>query len=51
MGFNSACKGLNVSIIIIIIIIIIIKIEDLTMEIQYMWNVKTKVIPVIMGRM
>jgi len=40
---------------IIIIIIIIIKAEkilkykDLTMEIQHMWYVKTKVIPVIIG--
>jgi len=34
---------------IIIIIIIIIIIKDLTIEIQHMWNVKTKVIPVIIG--
>jgi hypothetical protein len=27
----------------------IIKYEDLTMEIQRIWNVKTKVIPVIIG--
>jgi hypothetical protein len=39
----------------IIIIIIkeeakkILKYEDLTVEIQHMWNVKTKVIPVIIG--
>ena len=33
----------------IIIIIIIIIIKDLTIEIQCMWNVKTKVIPVIIG--
>ena len=35
--------------IIIIIIIIIIKYKYLTIEIQRMWNVKTKVIPVIIG--
>ena len=34
---------------IIIIIIIIIKYKDLTVEIQRMLNVKTKVIPVIIG--
>ena len=49
----------NYSIIIIIIIIIInvikkeaekiLKYQDLTTEIQRMWNVKTKVIPVITG--
>ena len=33
----------------IIIIIIIIKNKDLTTEIQHMWNVKTKVIPIIIG--
>jgi len=27
----------------------ILKYEDLTIEIQHMWNVKTKVIPVIRG--
>jgi len=27
----------------------ILKYEDLTIEIQRMWNVKTKVIPVIIG--
>ena len=27
----------------------ILKYEDLTIEMQRMWNVKTKVIPVIMG--
>jgi hypothetical protein len=27
----------------------IIKYKDLTIEIQHMWNVKTKVIPVIIG--
>jgi hypothetical protein len=27
----------------------ILKYKDLTMEIQFMWNVKTKVIPVIIG--
>jgi len=27
----------------------IVKYEDLTIEIQRMWNVKTKVIPVIIG--
>ena len=34
---------------IIIIIIIIIIIMNLTIEIQRMWNVKAKVIPVIIG--
>ena len=29
----------------------ILKQKDLTIEIQLMWNVKTKVIPVIRGRM
>ena len=28
----------------------ILKYTDLTIEIQHMWNVKTKVIPVIIGR-
>jgi hypothetical protein len=27
----------------------ILKYKDLTIEIQHMWNVKTKVIPVIIG--
>ena len=27
----------------------ILKYEDLTVEIQHMWNVKTEVIPVIIG--
>jgi hypothetical protein len=42
-----------IMIIIIIIIIIIaekiLKYKDLTIEIQLMWNVKTRVIPVIIG--
>ena len=44
------CDGaVEVIIIIIIIIIIILKYKDLTIEIQRMQNVKTKVIPVIIG--
>ena len=35
--------------VIIIIIIIIILNKDLTIEIQHMWNIKTRVIPVITG--
>ena len=31
------------------LIIIIIIYNDLTIEIQHMWNIKTKVIPVIIG--
>ena len=43
------CDGAVEVIIIIIIIIIILKYKDLTIEIQRMQNVKTKVIPVIIG--
>jgi hypothetical protein len=39
----------HVAIIVIIILIIILKYEDLTIEIQRTWNVKTRVIPVIIG--
>ena len=47
LGLPSGSFLATVIIIIIIIIIIILKYEDLTIEIQRMWNVKTKVIPVI----
>ena len=46
---NLENKKGNYEIPIIIIIIIIIINEDLTIEIRRMWNVKTKVIPVIIG--
>jgi len=55
MGFNSGFKGLiNVAIsgdrnVIKKEAEKILKCEDLTIEIQRMWNVKTKVIPVKIG--
>jgi len=55
MGFNSAFEGLiNVAIsgdrnVIKKEAEKTLKYKDLTMEIQCMWNVKTKVIPVITG--
>jgi len=38
-----------ITVLTVIIIIIIIIIINLTIEIQHMWNVKTKVMPVIIG--
>jgi hypothetical protein len=40
---------INIELQLTIIIIKIIKYEDLIIEIQYTWNVKTKVTPVIIG--
>jgi hypothetical protein len=36
-------------VVVVVMKTIIIKYEDLTIEMQRMWNVKTKVIPVIIG--
>ena len=42
---------LMMMIIIIIIIIIILKYKELIIEVQSVWNVKTKMIPVVTGRL